>query len=242
MRSVANIYHCFSLQSFLAELAAKAGRDHRDFLLESIGDDRHIDFAGEGTQYSNHGADINTYPYDTARLKHVLQLATDKAGWGRKLEPGRGLGLAVHRSFLTYVATVVEVEVSPDGTLRIPGVWVAVDAGTVVNMDSVVNQIQGGSIFALSFALHSSITARAGAIEQSNYHDYKVARMQDAPSFIDVQVVASNAAPAGVGEPGTPPFAPALCNAIHNAAGVRIRELPIADQLAMGMNSASDRQ
>ena len=109
---------------------------------------------------------------------------------------------------------------------------VAIDAGTVVNTDSVINQIQGASVFGLSLALSSEITAEDGAIQQSNYHDYQVARMPQTPAFIDVQVVASTAPPAGVGEPGTPPFAPALCNAIYDAVGVRIRELPIADQLA----------
>jgi isoquinoline 1-oxidoreductase beta subunit len=241
MRSVANIYHCFGAQSFLAELAHSAGRDHRDFLLEAIGSDRKIDFAAEGTKYSNHGADPEIYPYDTARLKNVLRLATEKAGWGRKLAAGSGLGLAVHRSFLTYVATVVEVEVASDGALTIPAVWIAVDAGTVVNTDSVVNQMEGGTLFALSFALYSEITASEGRIEQSNFHDYPVARIADTPLAINVQVVESNEAPAGVGEPGTPPFAPALCNAIEDATGVRIRELPIADQLSTAMAAMASK-
>jgi len=232
MRSVANIYHCFASQSFMAELADAAGRDHRDFLLEAIGPDRLIDFAAEGSKFANYGADTDAYPFDTARLKHVLRRATDLAGWGRAMPEGSGLGLAVHRSFLSYVATVVEVTVSESGELAIPKAWVVVDAGTVVNRDSVRNQMEGGSVFGLSSALDAAITVDKGAVQQSNYDDYQVARMPRSPASIDVEVVDSEAPPAGVGEPGTPPFAPALCNAIFAATGRRIRELPIGKQLS----------
>jgi len=231
LRSVNNIHHCFAVQSFIAEMAAAAQRDPKDYLLEVIGPARLLEFEGMSEPYPNYGETLTRYPYDTGRLAHVINLAAANAGWGRALPPGSGLGIAAHRSFLTYVATVVEVNVGSSGELTIPKVWMAIDAGTVVNTDTVVNQCQGGAVFGLSCALHAGITLQNGAVEQSNYHDYAVARMNEAPPVIEVQVVASDALPAGVGEPPTPPFAPALCNAIDAATGKRVRQLPIGDQL-----------
>ncbi|HEV2396401.1 MAG TPA: molybdopterin cofactor-binding domain-containing protein, partial [Candidatus Sulfotelmatobacter sp.] len=150
------------------------------------------------------------------------------ANWGKK-KPGNGwgMGIAVHRSFLTYVASVVEVEVDDGGGVRIPHVYTAVDAGTVANPEMVHQQFEGAAVFGTSLARTGAITATNGAIDQSNFSDYPVARMNDAPVHVDVQVVASTAPPAGVGEPGVPPMAPAICNAIYAATGKRVRELPL---------------
>ena len=137
------------------------------------------------------------------------------------------MGIAVHRSFLTYVATVVEVEVDSTGSVSIPRVTTAVDAGIVANPDMVRSQFQGAAVFGTSVARAGEITATNGAIDQSNFDSYPVARMNDAPVQVDVHIVESTAPPAGVGEPGVPPFVPALCNAIYAATGKRIRELPL---------------
>ena len=141
---------------------------------------------------------------------------------------GRGLGIAAHRSFLTYVASVVEVEVDNKGQVHIPNVWTAVDAGTVVSPDNVRYQFVGAAVFGASLALFGEITATNGAIDQSNFHNYRIARMNRAPRNVDVHIVESEAPPAGVGEPGVPPFAPALCNAVFAATGKRVRELPLS--------------
>lgn len=231
MRSVANIYHAFAVQSFAHELAIAAGRDPKDYLLELIGPPRKIDLEAKGVAYTNYGDPLETYPLDTGRLSNVVAIAAEMSGWGRDLPSGKGLGIAAHRSFLAYVATVVEVDVSPEGALTIPAAWVAIDAGTIVNPDHVRAQCEGGSVYGLSCALNAEITATDGAIDQGNFDTYQVARISEAPKSFEVHIVDSTEPPSGVGEPPTPPFAPALCNAIYEATGKRVRNLPIGDQL-----------
>ena len=221
LRSVANIYHAFAVQSFANELAVAVGQDPYDYLIALIGSARTL----EGTQPPELS---QKYPYETSRLRHVAELAAAKANWGKKKSGnGWGMGMAVHRSFLTYVATVVEVEVDSGGAVRIPHVYTAVDAGIVANPEMVRSQFEGAAVFGTSIARTGEITATNGVIDQSNFHNYPVARMNDAPVHVDVQIVESTAPPAGVGEPGVPPFVPALCNAIYAAAGKRVRELPL---------------
>jgi len=221
LRSVANIYHAFAVQSFVNELAVAANRDPYDYLVALIGSARTL----EGTQPPELS---QKYPYETVRLKHVAELAAAKANWGKKKSGnGWGMGMAVHRSFLTYVATVVEAEVDTGGAVRIPHVYTVVDAGIVANPEMVRSQFEGAAVFGTSIARTGEITATNGVIDQSNFHNYPVARMNDAPVQVDVQIVESTAAPAGVGEPGVPPFVPALCNAIFAATGKRVRELPL---------------
>ena len=224
LRSVANIYHAFAVQTFANELAYSANRDPYDYLLDLIGPGHTID-----VKDPDEPEIAKKYPYDTARLRHVGELAATKANWGKKKSGnGWGMGIAVHRSFLTYVATVVEVEVDNSGAIRIPNVYTAVDAGIVANPDMVQSQFQGAAVFGTSIARYGEITATNGAIDQSNFNDFPVARMNDAPVHVDVQIVQSTAPPAGVGEPGVPPFVPALCNAVYAATGKRVRELPLS--------------
>ena len=226
LRSVANIYHGFAVQTFTDELAHRAGRDPGEYLLDLIGSPRTIDFAK--TDYPNYGASIDKYPWETGRLRHVTEMVIEKSGWGkRKLGKRSGMGIAAHRSFLTYVATVVEVEVSDNGTVTIPRVDTVVDAGLVVNPEVTQAQFEGAAVFGTSIVRHGEITAKNGVIEQSNFFDYPVARINDAPRQTNVYLVDSDAPPAGVGEPGVPPFVPAMCNAIFAATGKRIRELPL---------------
>jgi isoquinoline 1-oxidoreductase beta subunit len=226
MRSVANVYHAFAVQSFADELAHAAGRDPLEYVLALIGPGR---IMKEDPDPSQDDPSAVNYPFDTARLRQVTELAAEKAGWGkRRFAKGTGQGIAVHRSFLSYVATVVEVEVGDDGAVKIPRVDTVVDAGTIVNPDTVRAQFEGAAVFGTSIARTGEITASNGVIKQSNFHDYPVTRMNQAPYQVNVHIVDSEAPPAGVGEPGVPPFAPALCNAIFAATGKRVRELPLS--------------
>ncbi|HEY6548108.1 MAG TPA: molybdopterin cofactor-binding domain-containing protein, partial [Vicinamibacteria bacterium] len=227
LRSVANIYHAFAIGSFADELAHAAGADPKDYLLKLVGPPRHVDLKADGSDDPNYSGKLEDYPVDTGRLRRVIEMAAKGAGWGRKLPKGRGLGIAAHRSFLTYVAVVAEVSVDARGTAKVEEVHIAFDCGTFVNRDTVIAQAEGAVIFALSGTLLGKITTKAGAIEQSNFHDYPLARITDAPRKIQVHLVESDAPPAGVGEPGVPPVAPALANAIFAATGERRRELPL---------------
>ena len=183
-----------------------------------------------GVNYPNYGASLELYPIDTGRLRGVLDLVAAKSGWGQKVPARQGRGIAVHRSFLTYVAVVVQVAVGNDGQVTIPRIDMAVDCGLVVNPDRVRAQMEGAAIMAISNALYSNVSAKQGRIEQGNFDDYPVARTDITPDT-RVYLVDSSAPPACVGEPGVPPTMPAICNAIYAATGKRIRALPIDPQL-----------
>ena len=227
LRSVANIYHAFAVQCFTDELAHAAGRDPVNYLLDLIGNPRTIDF--KGVEYPNYGASMDAYPWETGRLRRVAEMVAEKSGWGkRKHGKGTGVGIAAHRSFLTYVATVVEVEVNDQGEVRIPRLDTVLDAGLVVNPEATRAQFEGAAVFGTSIVRSGEITATKGVIDQSNFHDYPVARIGEAPYQTNVHIVDSDAPPAGVGEPGVPPFVAAFCNAIFAATGKRVRDLPIS--------------
>lgn len=232
-RSVANIYHAFAVQSFIDELAAAAGRDRIEYFLDLLGRPRSIDFEAEGTKNPNYGKPLDQYPWETGRLRRVVELVAEKSGWaGRKPEKGRALGFAAHRSFLSYIAVVVDVRVDDQGRISIPRVDVAVDAGRVIHPERVRAQFEGAAVFGASLALMGEITAADGRIRQSNFDDYPVARIHEAPYETHVHIVPSEGLPTGVGEPGVPPIAPAICNALFAITGTRIRQLPIRNTLA----------
>ncbi|KYZ87839.1 acylaldehyde oxidase [Alcanivorax sp. KX64203] len=227
-RSVANIPHAFAAQCFIAELAHRAGKDHRQFALDLIGPARQID-PGDMADTWNYTESPERYPYDTGRLRGVIEAACQGAKWGRELPKGHGLGLAFCYSFMSYTATVVEVAVDEKGGVRVLAVDMAMDCGPQINPERIRAQMEGGAVMGLSLALTSEITFEKGRVKQSNFHDYQVLRHNASPRVIRTHLVNDDhdLPPGGVGEPPVPPVAPALCNAIFAATGKRVRSLPV---------------
>ena len=220
-RSVEHSSSGFVVECFIDELAAAAGQDPLSFRLKLIGVDRRIPQFG----------DEKEPPLDTARLKGVLQLAAEKAGWGKPLPKGQGRGIAAFYSFNSYTAAVAEVSVK-DGSVKVHRLVYAVDCGRPINPDGIRAQVESAAIYGLSAALHDAITIKGGRVEQSNFNDYEMPRMNETPKM-EVHVVMSKEEPTGIGEPGLPVVAPAVCNALYALTGKRLRRLPIrAEDLA----------
>jgi isoquinoline 1-oxidoreductase beta subunit len=200
-RSVGNTHTAYVMETLMDELAALAGRDALEFRLALL--------------------------KDKPRHAATLQLAAEKAGWGKPLPAGHAHGIALHESFDTPVAQVAEVSLTADGKPRLHKVTVALDCGVAINPDVIRAQMEGGVGFAWSAALYSEIEIEAGHVQQSNFHDYRVLRIDDMP-HVAVHIVPSSAQPTGVGEPCVPPLAPAVANAIYQLTGQRVRRLPFA--------------
>ena len=204
----------FAVQSFHHELALAAGRDHLEFLLETMGDPRWLE---EGNENALH----------TGRAAGVIRLAAERAGWGRPLPPGRGLGLAFYFSHAGHFAEVADVSVDENRRLTVHRVTVAGDVGPIVNLSGAENQCEGSVMDGLSTMLGQEITMENGRVQESNFHQYPLMRINNAP-VVDVHFVDSDFPPTGLGEPALPPLAPAVCNAIHAATGHRVRTLPLS--------------
>lgn len=232
LRSVQNINNAFAMGCFVDELAAKAGVSTRQMWLRLLGEDRLVDPAEEGFEgWSNYGQKSPAHALDIKRMKNTLNTVVDAAGAEKKLPKGEGWGISYATSFNSYAAAATRVRVK-DKKVEVLEMHTAIDCGIAVTPDRVRSQMEGAMIMGLSMALLSEITVKDGVIQQSNFHDYPVARMPQVPP-LHVHIVESTAAPGGVGEPGLPPVMPSLVNAIYHASGIRIRDLPVNKTLTV---------
>lgn len=216
LRSVVHIHSGFGNNCFVDELAFAAEKDPVQFHLDLIGKDR----VDKGR---------SDFPYNSARMKDVLINTAKNANWGQRLPKNHGVGVAIHYSFYSYVATIVEVAVV-DNKVTVKNIWTTIDCGLALNKDAITNQLEGAAIFGMSIALYGKISVKEGAVEQHNFFDYQMTRMKDAPK-IHVDILDKmHEPPTGVGEPGVPVIAPAICNAIFNATGKRVRSLPLIEE------------
>lgn len=214
-RAVHTTHGTFAVEVFLDELAERAGIDPVEYRLALI-DELEVDRPSAPEEF----------PFEPERLKGVVRLVADRAGWGERLPEGRFRGVACGIDHLSYSAEVLELSVE-DGRPRIHRVVAAVDCGPVINPDIGRAQVEGGIVQGLSAALGEQLTVRDGAIREGNFDDYRLLRLRDAPVEIEVHFAETDAHPTGLGEPGVPPAAPALANALYRATGRRYRSLPI---------------
>jgi isoquinoline 1-oxidoreductase beta subunit len=219
-RATLHSANAFAVQSFLDELAHAAGLDPLELRLTMLGEPRQLPYAGHGGP-----------TFDTGRLAGVLRLAADRAGWGAPLPAGRGRGIAAHFTFGSYVAEVAEVSVDDAGRIRVHRIVAAADCGLVVNPAGAEAQIEGGVLDGLGAALYGGVTVDRGRVRQSNFHEYRLLRIDEAPR-VEVHLVRSTEPPSGLGEPPLSPVAPAVANAIFAATGRRIRALPLMPERA----------
>lgn len=231
MRSVYNINHAFAVQSFLGELALRRGVSHPELVKALYGAPRPITAESAGGPISNYGASLDDHPIDIERFHGVIDRVQELADAAGPSPEGHARGFAVHYSFLTYVAVVVEMTRGPRGEPRLARAWVAADPGRIVNRDRVSAQLEGAVIFGASAALYGHLALEDGVVGAGNFRDYRLLRMHEAPRSIEVAVITGGQAPGGVGEPGVPPVAPAIANAWAALTGERIRELPMIDPL-----------